>query len=124
VDELEKRFGHGLEDMNAYARRLKKGPKELRAVKRDSNLQPAQIAEFQNELKLVRKNIKALEDEALMSREHLLDIYRQIRDGERATAQAKKEMIEANVRLVISIAKRYTNRGLEFLDLIQEGNSA
>ena len=123
VDELEKRFGHGLEDMNAYARRLKKGPKELRAVKRDSNLQPAQIAEFQNELKLVRKNIKALEDEALMSREHLLDIYRQIRDGERATAQAKKEMIEANVRLVISIAKRYTNRGLEFLDLIQEGNS-
>jgi len=123
VEEMEKRFGHGLEDMNNYARRLKKGPKELRAVKRDSNLQPAQIAEFQNELKLVRKNIKALEDEALMSREHLLDIARQIRDGERATAQAKKEMIEANVRLVISIAKRYTNRGLEFLDLIQEGNS-
>ena len=120
---LEQKYGHGVEEMNAFARRLKKGPKELRAVRRDSNLQPAQIAEFQNELKLVKKNIKALEDESKMLREHLLEIHRQIRDGERATAQAKKEMIEANVRLVISIAKRYTNRGLEFLDLIQEGNS-
>ena len=64
VAELERRYGHGVDDMNAFARRLKKGPKELRAVRRDSSLQPAQIAEFQNELKNVRKNIKALEDEA------------------------------------------------------------
>ncbi len=120
---LERRYGHSVDEVNEFTRRLKKGPKELRAVKRDSGLEPAQIAEFQNELKMVRKGIKELEDEAVMSRDHLLELYRQIADGERATDQAKKEMIEANVRLVISIAKRYTNRGLEFLDLIQEGNS-
>jgi RNA polymerase primary sigma factor len=123
VSDLERRFGHGVEDMNEFARRLKRGPKELRALKRDAGLTPAQLVEFQNELKTIRKEMKRLEDDTKMSREHLLELYRQIRDGERATGQAKKEMIEANVRLVISIAKRYTNRGLEFLDLIQEGNS-
>ncbi len=123
VAALERRYGHSVEEMNGFARRLKKGPRELRAVKRDSGLQPAQIAEFANELKNVKKAVRRVEETSRMGKEHLLELYRQIRDGERATAQAKKEMIEANVRLVISIAKRYTNRGLEFLDLIQEGNS-
>jgi RNA polymerase primary sigma factor len=123
VAELEKRFGHSVEDIAGYARRVKKGPRELRALKRESGLEPIQIAEIQNSLKTIRKDVKKVEDEARISREHLLEIQRQILDGERATAQAKKEMIEANVRLVISIAKRYTNRGLEFLDLIQEGNA-
>ena len=123
VAAVERRFGHSVDEVQEYARRLKKGPKELRAVKRDSGMEPAQIAEFMNELKLMKKQLKDIEDECKMSRDHLTELFRQIQDGERSTAQAKKEMIEANVRLVISIAKRYTNRGLEFLDLIQEGNS-
>jgi len=52
----------------------------------------------------------------------LKDINKRMNEGERASRNAKKEMIEANLRLVISIAKKYTNRGLQFLDLIQEGN--
>ena len=51
-----------------------------------------------------------------------LPLLHMVQKGEREVRQAKKEIVEANLRLVISIAKRYTNRGLQFLDLIQEGN--
>ena len=63
-----------------------------------------------------------LQQESKLSIEELKDISRDMARGERDTAAAKQEMIQANLRLVISIAKKYTNRGLQFLDLIQEGN--
>ncbi len=79
--------------------------------------------EAQRRLKACRKRVHEIEREIGLSAVDLAEISSEIASGEREVSAAQREMIEANVRLVISIAKRYTNRGLEFLDLIQEGNS-